>query len=675
MADERTESSGSPQAPKAGEPAHTRPASTAAVGEDARPAAGREVGTEVAPGHRPLLPTTKLEPRSFAAMLPEPGQRFDDFELLRLLGEGAFAKVFLARQVSLDRHVALKVSANRGCEARTLASLEHDHIVQVFLEVVDRPRDLRLLCMQYVPGTTLERVIRQLARQDHSTWSGRAILEAIDKLSAHPAAFDPAALRDREWLQECDFIEAACWIGARLADALAYAHRQGVLHRDIKPANILMNPYGRPLLADFNIARDPHRDREAAGEIFGGTLAYMGPEHVDAFNRQDPTPREAVDERSDVYSLGVVMFELLTGRQPFADVPLTPSLGDALRRMATQRRAAAPSPRRRAPDVPETLDRVIRRCLDPEPRCRYQTAAELGQALEGCGALRHIDQELPAPGPLTRAAQRRPFFWLVVLALWPHLLGSLVNISYNRIQIVGDLTPAQQATFLQLVLGYNLVVYPTCLWILFRRVLPGFRAWRQLAGTGTEDEDQVARVRRQVLSWPRWVAGVSCLGWLPGGLLFPLGIHLATGPVGVGVFVHFLVSFAISGLIAVTYSYFGVQFIVLRVLYPRLWVDARDLPRHVAEELGAGGPRSWLFQLLAGAIPLAAAVLMVVGGPEEAGDRTFRLLVTALILLGMAGFGLALLANHFLGQTRDVLLSALPRPRSPRSSIRQMQQE
>lgn len=82
-----------------------------------------------------------------------------------MLGEGTFGKVYLARQVSLDRQIALKVTANRGSEARTLASLEHDHIVQVFSETVHPERNQRLLCMQYVPGTTLERIIRALGER------------------------------------------------------------------------------------------------------------------------------------------------------------------------------------------------------------------------------------------------------------------------------------------------------------------------------------------------------------------------------------------------------------------------------------------------------------------------------------------------------------------------------
>ena len=111
--------------------------------------------TLAAPSCRPEAgPAATCAPRGF----PASGQRIDDFELLQLLGEGSFGKVFLARQLSLERQVALKVTSNHGCEARTLASLEHDHIVHVFSETVDPTRDLRLLCMQYVPGTTLQRI-------------------------------------------------------------------------------------------------------------------------------------------------------------------------------------------------------------------------------------------------------------------------------------------------------------------------------------------------------------------------------------------------------------------------------------------------------------------------------------------------------------------------------------
>jgi serine/threonine protein kinase len=622
-------------------------------------AAGEEPATAAAPTFRPAVSVPQGKSGLLPENLPEPGHQVDDFEIVRVLGEGAFARVFLARQLSLDRQVALKISANRGSEARTLASLEHTHIVQVFLECIDRTRGLRLLCMQYVPGTTLEFIIDVLAGQAKTEWSGRALLEAVDSLSTHPPMLDPTALRDREWLAGADWAETVYGLGSRLAEALAYAHRQGVLHRDIKPANILVNPYGRPLLADFNIALDPHRVRGPAGEMFGGTLAYMAPEHLDALNPDDPTTPAAVDERSDIYSLGVVLYEMWTGQLPFAGKPRG-ERGSALRTMAERRRARVPSARRRRPETPDILERTLGRCLDPLPAHRFQTGEELAQALDGCRELETVQRALPSPGLLTRAALRHPFRWMAMLAILPHLVGSIVNITYNMLQIVGDLTPTQHDVFSYLVLGYNLLVYPAAFAVLSWQVAGPLRTWRSLRRSGIVADDRVVAARGRILGWPLWMMAMSCVGWFPGGLLFPLGIHLLAGPVPLAIFAHFLISFTVSGLIALTYSYFGVQFIVLRVLYPRFWTDARQLRQRMAAELRAR-PRlvqvlAGIIPLLAGIIPLTGAILMVAGGPEVAASLTYRVLVSALIVLGMAGFGLALLANKVLSETLTVLL-------------------
>jgi eukaryotic-like serine/threonine-protein kinase len=298
-----------------------------------------------------------------------------------------------------------------------------------------------------------------------------------------------------------------------------------------------------------------------------------------------------VDQRSDTYALGVVLFELLTGELPFPAPARGLRTCEALRALATARRSEVPSPRQINPDVPQPLDQVVRRCLDPDPGRRYQTAAELAQALQGCGELRRVERELPAPGPLTRAAVARPFLLLAVLTLFPHFLGSAVNICYNALCIVRSLTPAQQDVFAGLVLGYNLLMYPACLAILVGLVVPGWKTNRALGRGQVVGGAQMAAVRRGVLGWPLWAVAVSCLGWLPGGLLFPLAISFFAGPVGIDVFGHFAVSFTVSGLIALTYSFFAVQFIVLRVLYGRLWVDGQDFGAAARAELGALGPR------------------------------------------------------------------------------------
>ena len=231
----------------------------------------------------------------------------------------------------------------------------------------------------------------------------------------------------------------------------------------------------------------------------------------------------------------------------------------------------------------------------------------------------------------------------------------MVNIAYNAVRIVNSLPRPHQDVFAWLVLGYNLLMYPLCLVILSCRVVPVWRTWRELGRLRPVSGGRLATARRRVLGWPLWAVGVSCLGWLPGGLFFPLAISCLAGPVGAEVFGHFAVSFTVSGLIALTYSFFAVQFAVLRVFYCRLWADGQDFGVTARREVGSLGPRLRRFQLLAGMIPLAGAVLMVGVGPEIARERTFRLLLAALIALGMAGFSVAAVAHHVLSQTLAAL--------------------
>jgi hypothetical protein len=247
---------------------------------------------------------------------------------------------------------------------------------------------------------------------------------------------------------------------------------------------------------------------------------------------------------------------------------------------------------------------------------------------------------------------------LLALVLLPHLLGSLVNISYNALRIVNDLTSAQQAAFAQLVLGYNLIVYPLSWLVIACLLVPIYRGWQQLQGATLLTSAQITKLRRRALALPRWTIILSAIGWLPGGILFPLGLHWLSGPVAADVFVHFLTSFTMAGLIALTYSVFGVQFVVLRVLYPALWVDAHEIRSVARVELQPVERRLRVCQLLAGLIPLAGAVLMISVGPQQFTEdayRNFRLLVTALIALGMLGFGLTVHVNGLLMQTQTVL--------------------
>lgn len=566
--------------------------------------------------------------------LPAPGERLGDFDLLAELGRGSFGRVFLARQVSLDRPVALKVSANVSHEARTLASLEHPHIVAVFSETVEPGRDLRLLCMRYVPGSTLERVLKFLAGVPFPQRSGSRLLTAI--ASSGPSPVVDRAPDKESALTDCDFVEAVCWIGSRMAEALSFAHGRGVLHRDIKPANVLLDRQGRPLLADFNLALDSRRD---GADRFGGTQAYMAPEHLLAF--QGRASPEDVDQRSDIYALGVILLELVTGRRPIGQLSARPI----------------------EPAVPPVLDCTIRRCLEPEPANRYQTAAELVRALEGCREWQRTQNALPAAGPLTRATCRHPRLMSVLLPLLPHLAGAAVDLAYNSLGLATYPDGARwQATFTRLALGYTAVTLLATGAAAYLLTMPMWRVWQLLQEGAAVDNQSLAATRRWAVRIPFWALVLSSLGWLPGGVVVPLVLAALAGPLPGTVFVHLGLSFSLAGLIALTYCVYAALFIALRVGYPGLWNDARGMWQEARVELA--GLRRWLgsLQLLAGLVPLTAGAALLLSQfgsrPEPAsstGYGLFQLLLLTLILLGMVGSGLAAYLHNYLRRTLEAL--------------------
>jgi hypothetical protein len=170
---------------------------------------------------------------------------------------------------------------------------------------------------------------------------------------------------------------------------------------------------------------------------------------------------------------------------------------------------------------------------------------------------------------------------------------------------------------------------------------------------------EVAAARKRVLGLASITAWLSGWGWLPGGFIFPLWLHLAAGPLDPAVSVHFMISFAVSGLISLTYSVLAVRYWSIRVLYPELWADGTGAARALADELGPVERRLGRIQVLAGLIPLAGAALMVGVGPDEQFTRSYRLLIAGLIGLGMAGFWLTVLVCDRL---RDVLEALRGRP-------------
>ncbi|MEW6336023.1 MAG: serine/threonine-protein kinase [Acidobacteriota bacterium] len=285
------------------------------------------------------------------------GSTISHYEVIERLGAGGMGVVYKARDTRLNRLVALKflppqltgdpAARQRFVEeARTASAFDHPHVCTV--HDIDETADGQVfMAMAYVPGETLK---ARLCR------GALPVLEALN-------------------------------IAIQVAEGLLEAHEHGVAHRDIKPGNVLIDHDGRVKIVDFGLATLVGLPQEPERGMIMGTLAYMSPEQ---------TRNEPVDHRSDIWSLGVTIVEMLTGRPPFGDRESQP----LLHRVQTDR----PEPlERQRPDAPAELSRIVSRCLEKERHRRYRTAVELRADLLACRDL-VAGQTAGAPPP---APQRR----------------------------------------------------------------------------------------------------------------------------------------------------------------------------------------------------------------------------------------------------------------------------
>ena len=289
----------------------------------------------------------------------------DEFTVGPLLGEGGFAAVFRCREESLGRDVAIKVlDLDRSTdpslaerfvrEAQLIAQLEHPSIVPI--HKVGRKKGVLYIVMRCVDGPSLRQLLAQQKR-----------------LSVGDAAR----------------------IARQVADALAYAHSEGIVHRDIKPDNILIDhKTGVVLVTDFGIAKAAAQAAKPSGPVTTegmviGTPQYMSPEQAAG----DP-----VDGRSDIYSLGVVLYQMLVGEPPFD--------GESSASVLAKQLTVLPPPLRRSrSDIPPELAGIVERTLEKDPAARYQSAADLSRALVGALPTAARDQ-VKAPGRFLHVAKR-----------------------------------------------------------------------------------------------------------------------------------------------------------------------------------------------------------------------------------------------------------------------------
>jgi predicted Zn-dependent protease/tRNA A-37 threonylcarbamoyl transferase component Bud32 len=270
------------------------------------------------------------------------GQTLGKYQLVDRLGRGGMADVYKGYQPGLDRYVAIKVmhphlseDANFITrfrrEAKSVAELRHPYIVQVF--DFDTQDDNYYMVMEYIEGgRTLKQVLQELA-------------ERGERLP----------------------LEQTLDITTKLADALAYAHNLGMIHRDLKPANVLLASLDRPVLSDFGIARLMNESGLTISGMLIGTPAYMSPEQGRG---------ERIDARSDIYALGIVLYEMLTGQPPYdADTPYAIILKHINDPLTPPHLLTSP--------MPEAVERIVLKCLAKEAVDRFASMVELREALQG----------------------------------------------------------------------------------------------------------------------------------------------------------------------------------------------------------------------------------------------------------------------------------------------------
>ncbi len=586
-------------------------------------------------------------------------QIVDDFQILGVLGQGAFARVYLARQESMHRLVALKASVHGSDEPQALSQLDHPNVVRVYDQRTCLSPALRLLYMQYVPGGTLAECIEYVRGIPVPHWSGQLIVDSVDRSLVSAGQIAPEGSPTRQALSTHDWPTAVAWIGVQLAEGLAYAHAHGVLHRDVKPANILLSTDGVPKLADFNVSFSGIAGRAGAAVNFGGSLAYMSPEQLRSADPTDPTAAEQLDNRSDLFSLGVVLWELYHGARPWKTEGAVLSWQAAVQAQLALRQAPLPNvPIENA--VGRVLDRTLRRALSFSPDQRPKNGGELAGALRLALYPEVAERFDPPPRSLAQRLGSLPVHFLVVpLALLPNVAAAIFNYIYNASQFMLKY-PEFWTQFERLSLIVNGVLFPIGVGLTLWRMQPVAAAVRKAAQAEPPDGLQVAA------TWNlgHAVAVISGSLWVFAGLLFPIVLFFINERFRWADAVQFFISLVVSGGVAITYPFFGLSLLSVLIYYPKLIRPIMSDPDFARiRDLILRRCRRYL--ALAAITPLLALALLVL----QAESSRAVLLAT----IGTTALGLAL--SFWAYQTIDETARQLSAVLAPSHSLARARSE
>ena len=563
----------------------------------------RESDTTVGYQPKPLASDPTLE-KPYKPTFYSSGDTVGDFKIEREIGEGSYARVYLANQISLNRKVALKISPYHGQEATNLAQLEHEGIVQVYSQFVSHEKSQNIICMQYVPGLTLHSIIKQLYQIDEDKLCGKTFLDILDEKQWDNVVVDPTRLKEREFLKAATYEQACLWFCKKLADALSFSHEREILHLDIKPGNILVGPLGRPHLVDFNISLAAGSNFDSEEIYLGGTLKYTSPEQKLAFQTADRHLFQDIDARSDIYSLGFLLSELLE----------------------------------LSPNKIDLLEAMVLKAKDVDRNRRFSSMAEFSSSLEYAIDYLQSIESLPAKHSLIGWVDKKPALAISLACLIPQILGSVFNISYNSITIIGGLTQVQNEAFQLTALIYNIVLYPLAISLFLWKVKSFVKNYQT-----QEHLDNLAKAKKLVdqgLTLPKWLLLATSIGWIPGCFAFAFGIDVLAGPVASSVYLHFAISCLTSWFVVFAYSFLFFDFIFVERFFPQIVSYQRPLESDAKERTFKRVNRhlSIIFSL-ASIIPLVGASIAIItmGDTGSTGYLSFKILTLLLIFFGALG--------------------------------------
>ena len=601
-----------------------------------------------------LTEVFEAEPVATKRRLINPGDHIDDFELLTELGQGSFATVFLARQTSMQRLVALKVSADPSMEAQTLAQLDHPNIVRIFDQRRAVDFDLQLLYMQYLEGGTLLDAAQWIFnRRGELQASGKSLVRAIDVAIIDRGASPDYESPLRKQLMDDDWDRVVNRIGHALAGALDYAHHRGVLHRDIKPANVLIGADCSMKLADFNISAAS--SVVGAGK-FGGSLAYMSPEQIRAFNPGDKFSPDQLTESCDIYSLGVMLIQLLTGCLPFPGNAMSRN-SSGLKAMIQERTADGTLREitERLSSHSPLLQNALMKCIAPSPADRHSSARALARQLK-IGLDAEAEKLLyPAPdGWSSRFSQ-----WFYPTCIIVALIGNLLAVAFITTFHLFDTVPADfHGTYITVQRVINGIAFPLAATIFVKLTIGVQRALKaRKQGTKISVQDRGHAISRNLASG-HLQAAVCGLEWIVAGGLYPVVLTLLGVSLPPSAWLNFIASHTLAGVAITTLTFFAISWFALNSWLPELLQDSYSDHSVSASTSGLNllRKRIPIYQMLAVSIPLLAVVLLVIFS-DLLEQSKFSL--TVISIFGLFAVPIVLLGGNAIRAKCERLLQAL----------------